>query len=70
MRPADVHLVKRLKEICEIEGLKADNRSLGALVSIAKGDLRGCLNTLQVNLTSISWLALTLRSSSKRGTRT
>lgn len=47
-RPADVHLVKRLKEICVIEGLKADSRALSTLVSVAKGDLRGCLNTLQV----------------------
>ncbi|PPQ73595.1 hypothetical protein CVT26_010493 [Gymnopilus dilepis] len=46
-RPADVHLVKRLKEICAIEGLKADSRALSTLVSVAKGDLRGCLNTLQ-----------------------
>ncbi|KIM48804.1 hypothetical protein M413DRAFT_437980 [Hebeloma cylindrosporum] len=46
-RPADVHIVKRLKEICEIEGLKADSRALSTLVSVAKGDLRGCLNTLQ-----------------------
>jgi chromosome transmission fidelity protein 18 len=47
-RPADVHIVKRLKEVCEIEGLKADSRALSTLVSVAKGDLRGCLNTLQV----------------------
>jgi len=47
-RPADIHIVKRLREICQIEGLKADSRALSTLVSIAKGDLRGCLNTLQV----------------------
>jgi chromosome transmission fidelity protein 18 len=47
-RPADIHIVKRLKEICQIEGLKADSRALSTLVSAAKGDLRGCLNTLQV----------------------
>ena len=47
-RPADIHIVKRLKEICQIEGLKADSRALSTLVSVAKGDLRGCLNTLQV----------------------
>jgi len=47
-RPADVHIVKRLKEVCEMEGLKADTRALSTLVSVAKGDLRGCLNTLQV----------------------
>jgi chromosome transmission fidelity protein 18 len=43
-----VHIVKRLKEVCEIEGLKADSRALSTLVSVARGDLRGCLNTLQV----------------------
>ncbi|KAF5331123.1 hypothetical protein D9619_005373 [Psilocybe cf. subviscida] len=46
-RPADVHLVKRLKEVCQIEGLKADSRAIATLVTIAQGDLRGCLNTLQ-----------------------
>ncbi|KAK7037989.1 chromosome transmission fidelity protein 18 [Favolaschia claudopus] len=47
VRPADVHTVKRLREVCEIEGLKADGRALTTLVGIARGDLRGCLNTLQ-----------------------
>lgn len=47
-RPADIHTVKRLREVCEIEGLKADSRALTTLVGVARGDLRGCLNTLQV----------------------
>ncbi|KAJ6525742.1 P-loop containing nucleoside triphosphate hydrolase protein [Mycena capillaripes] len=47
VRPADIHTVKRLREVCEIEGLKADSRALSTLVGIARGDLRGCLNTLQ-----------------------
>ncbi|KAH7911420.1 hypothetical protein BJ138DRAFT_925875 [Hygrophoropsis aurantiaca] len=46
-RPADIHIVKRLREICDIEGLKADTRALSTLVGVAKGDMRGCLNTLQ-----------------------
>lgn len=46
-RPADIHTVKRLREVCELEGLKVDSRALSTLVGIAKGDLRGCLNTLQ-----------------------
>ncbi|KAG1826875.1 uncharacterized protein BJ212DRAFT_1308982 [Suillus subaureus] len=46
-RLADSHIVKRLREICELEGLRADTRALSALVGVAKGDLRGCLNTLQ-----------------------
>lgn len=47
-RPADVHTVRRLREICELEGLSAETRALSTLVNIAKGDMRGCLNTLQV----------------------
>ncbi|KAF7363719.1 Chromosome transmission fidelity protein 18 [Mycena sanguinolenta] len=47
VRPADIHTVKRLREVCEIEGLKADSRALTTLVGVARGDLRGCLNTLQ-----------------------
>ncbi|KAF9484666.1 P-loop containing nucleoside triphosphate hydrolase protein [Pholiota conissans] len=46
-RPADIHLVKRLKDICTIEGMKADARALSTLVGAARGDLRGCLNALQ-----------------------
>ncbi|ETW86126.1 hypothetical protein HETIRDRAFT_308576, partial [Heterobasidion irregulare TC 32-1] len=46
-RPADVHVVRRLRDICEREGLKADSRALSTLVGVAMGDLRGCLNTLQ-----------------------
>ncbi|TFY71375.1 hypothetical protein EVG20_g1639 [Dentipellis fragilis] len=46
-RPADIHIVKRLRDICEYEGLKAEPRALSTLVGIALGDLRGCLNTLQ-----------------------
>lgn len=46
-RLADGHIVKRLREICELEGLRADTRALSTLVGVAKGDLRGCLNTLQ-----------------------
>ncbi|KAG0705124.1 P-loop containing nucleoside triphosphate hydrolase protein [Suillus ampliporus] len=46
-RLADSHIVKRLREICELEGLRADTRALSTLVGVARGDLRGCLNTLQ-----------------------
>lgn len=53
-RPADIHTVKRLKQVCEDEGLRADGRALSALVGIAKGDLRGCLNTLQVCIVCIT----------------
>ncbi|KAF8077688.1 P-loop containing nucleoside triphosphate hydrolase protein [Lyophyllum atratum] len=46
-RPSDIHTVKRLREVCELEGLKADSRAITTLVGVAKGDLRGCLNALQ-----------------------
>ncbi|KAI5124305.1 hypothetical protein M0805_008913 [Coniferiporia weirii] len=46
-RPADIYFTKRLRSICESEGLRADSRALTTLVGIAKGDMRGCLNTLQ-----------------------
>ncbi|KAF5373912.1 hypothetical protein D9758_000776 [Tetrapyrgos nigripes] len=46
-KPSDIHTVKRLREICETEKLRADSRALSTLVGIAKGDMRGCLNTLQ-----------------------
>ncbi|KAM5538065.1 hypothetical protein V8D89_008262 [Ganoderma adspersum] len=47
-RPHDTHVVRRLREICEREGLKADARALATLVGVAQGDFRGCLNTLQM----------------------
>ncbi|TFL01376.1 hypothetical protein BDV98DRAFT_548919 [Pterulicium gracile] len=46
-RPADIHIVRRLREVCASEGMKADSRALGRLVGAARGDLRGCLNMLQ-----------------------
>ncbi|KZV69756.1 P-loop containing nucleoside triphosphate hydrolase protein [Peniophora sp. CONT] len=47
-RPTDLLLVKRLRDICAAEALHADTRALGALVGFAQGDMRGCLNTLQM----------------------
>ncbi|KAI0072280.1 hypothetical protein K474DRAFT_1668042 [Panus rudis PR-1116 ss-1] len=47
-RPNDVHLVRRLRTICEEEGMKVESRALSTLVGVAQGDMRGCLNTLQV----------------------
>lgn len=47
-RPNDVLLVRRLRDICERESLRADSRALTALVGAAQGDLRGCLNMLQL----------------------
>jgi chromosome transmission fidelity protein 18 len=72
MRTGDVHLVKRLREICEKERLKAGSRALTALVGIAQGDLRGCLNTLQVRFrgcrtSSGSLVNLSLQFLKRRG---
>jgi chromosome transmission fidelity protein 18 len=53
-RPADIHVVKRLRDICDTEGLRAESRALSTLVGISLGDLRGCLNTLQVALVQSS----------------
>ncbi|KAF8350491.1 P-loop containing nucleoside triphosphate hydrolase protein [Amanita rubescens] len=46
-RPADAHVVNRLRYICEAECLSVESRALSTLVSTARGDFRGCLNTLQ-----------------------
>ncbi|CAD6915181.1 unnamed protein product [Tilletia controversa] len=40
-------LVKRLKEVCELENMRADTRSLSTLVDLAQGDVRACVNALQ-----------------------
>ncbi|KAG9010130.1 hypothetical protein FRB93_004792 [Tulasnella sp. JGI-2019a] len=45
---APVQLTQRLRDICQNEGLQADTRGLSLLVNICKGDMRGCLNTLQM----------------------
>ncbi|EJD53229.1 P-loop containing nucleoside triphosphate hydrolase protein [Auricularia subglabra TFB-10046 SS5] len=46
-KPTDLHLVKRLREICEREGMRPDTRALSTLVGVAQGDMRSCLNALQ-----------------------
>jgi chromosome transmission fidelity protein 18 len=49
MYPSSPLLVsKRLQHICSIEDLTAENRALNLLAEICKGDLRSCLNALQV----------------------
>lgn len=47
-------LSTRLRDICDREGLQADTRGLSLLANICKGDMRGCLNTLQVGVRSMS----------------
>ncbi|KAG8885565.1 hypothetical protein FRB97_000473 [Tulasnella sp. 331] len=43
-----VQLTQRLRDICQMEDLQADTRGLSLLVNICKGDMRGCLNTMQM----------------------
>ncbi|KDE04049.1 hypothetical protein MVLG_05488 [Microbotryum lychnidis-dioicae p1A1 Lamole] len=45
--PTNTMLVKRLRTICDEEGLGADSKNLTMLAEVAEGDLRSCLNTLQ-----------------------
>ncbi|CAO1634597.1 unnamed protein product [Parajaminaea phylloscopi] len=47
-KPAQNHLVGRLKTICEAESLSASSRSLSLLAELAQGDIRSCLNALQM----------------------
>jgi chromosome transmission fidelity protein 18 len=46
--PTPPMLIKRLRTICDVEGLSTENKHLSLLVDVAEGDLRSCLNTLQV----------------------
>ncbi|KAE8220441.1 hypothetical protein CF319_g6032 [Tilletia indica] len=46
-RPPTQTLVKRLKEVCELEDMRADTRCLSTLVDMAQGDVRACINALQ-----------------------
>lgn len=41
-------MINRLKNICDKEGLDIDMKSLNLLVTMAEGDWRVCLNTLQL----------------------
>lgn len=52
-KAASVHLVNRLQQICSTEGLRVDSRALSTLVNVTQGDMRGCLNTLQVGAPAI-----------------
>ncbi|KAF8599065.1 P-loop containing nucleoside triphosphate hydrolase protein [Ceratobasidium sp. AG-I] len=40
-------IANRLRDICQTEDLRADARALTALVTVAQGDMRACINTLQ-----------------------
>jgi replication factor C subunit 2/4 len=43
----DDQIVNRLKEITGLEGIKADDEGINAIVFMANGDMRNALNTLQ-----------------------
>lgn len=55
--PTSAMLVKRLRTICETEELTTENKHLSLLVETAEGDLRSCLNTLQVRCLPVSLIA-------------
>lgn len=48
-----VLIANRLRDICQNEDLRADARALTALVTVAQGDMRACINTLQVSSTCL-----------------
>lgn len=43
----DAEVLKRLKEICEAEGVKYNDEGLAALIFTAEGDMRQAINNLQ-----------------------
>lgn len=47
-RPSTPLLTRRLKQICEQEDIPADSKGLITLVDICQGDIRSCLNVLQL----------------------
>jgi chromosome transmission fidelity protein 18 len=47
-RPSTPLLIKRLRQICDIEGIPADSKGLNTLIDSCQGDIRSCLNTLQL----------------------
>lgn len=46
-QPTPASIISRIRSICDIESMSADSKSLAALVKVAEGDMRTCLNTLQ-----------------------
>ena len=42
-------LTNPLRDICAEQELRADTRALTALVTVTQGDMRACINTLQVS---------------------
>lgn len=48
-KPQPALIVNRLRQICDKERIKADIRGLTRLAEMTNGDVRSCLNTLQVS---------------------
>jgi len=46
--PASARLNGRLREVCAKRGMRADTRALGHLAERSEGDVRACLNALQM----------------------
>ena len=46
--PGSARLNGRLREVCAKRGMRADTRALGYLAERAEGDVRACLNALQM----------------------
>ncbi|KAJ2464560.1 Chromosome transmission fidelity protein 18, partial [Coemansia sp. RSA 2322] len=46
--PTSARLAKRLEEVCETEGVAADSWGLVELAKQNEGDIRSCLNSLQI----------------------
>lgn len=46
MKVSDIDLMQKLKEICQKEGINAENRALSAIVTLADGGVRDALSML------------------------
>ena len=53
-------IAKRLQQICDEEGLETDLRALCLLAEMTDGDVRSCLNTLQVSMTSYFFILINI----------
>jgi chromosome transmission fidelity protein 18 len=73
--PPPSSLLPRLQKICQLEKIKADARALTVLVDSHEGDLRSCINTMQLLATRCDNLTLavvqeSLQKAKKEGSLT
>lgn len=47
-RPSTPLLIGRLRQICELEDIATDSKGLNTLIDSCQGDIRSCLNVLQL----------------------